>query len=670
MFRKIKRFFKILIVLAVCLVAALFFMDEDWDEEESFGGGSFGTELIGSSGSPDESWAIYWYLCGSDLESENGFASDDLNEMLEVELPDNVKVVIETGGAYTWMNDFVDDYHTERYVYSGDGLELVDQLPMQNMGDPSTLTDFLRFCKKYYPADKTMVIFWDHGGGSAAGSGFDENYNYDQLTLDEYYRAFSNVFTPNSDDPPIDLIGFDACLMATIDTAAAFKDFAKYMVASEEFEPAIGWQYMDFMQALAEDPVMDGARLGQIISDSYFADCKWYWMEDEATMSVIDLRKLEPLLAAYENMGIEALDSALKDPYFFSSYGRMAEISENYGGNNRDMGYANMVDLGDLAENCSHLLPQTCENVLKALDRCVIYNIHGDYRENASGLSCYHSYNGDIDDFRLYKNVGCSDAFTYLYSYLLEGKLPPEGMEFISVDLGYEEEIIPEIPLITDNEDFEYPLHMDDEGYVVMELDEELLNRLKAVYFNLAYLDYEDDVLLFLGMDNDIEADWTEGIFRDNFRGVWGAIDGNLVYMEVSYEGEDYTSYSVPILLNGKEYNLKVIYDYNDEKFYILGARKGLSDSGMADKNLVQLKPGDEISTIHYASSISGDDDLQAVAVDTFTVSENTEFTEVNMGDGVYLMMFELVDAKNSSIYSEVVQFVVDGDYYNIEILD
>ena len=139
--------------------------------------------------------------------------------------------------------------------------------------------------------------------------------------------------------------------------------------------------------------------------------------------------------------------------------------------------------------------------------------------------------------------------------------------------------------------------------------------------------------------------------------------------MEVSYEGEDYTSYSVPILLNGKEYNLKVIYDYNDEKFYILGARKGLSDSGMADKNLVQLKPGDEISTIHYASSISGDDDLQAVAVDTFTVSENTEFTEVDMGDGVYLMMFELVDAKNSSIYSEVVQFVVDGDYYNVEIL-
>ena len=61
---------------------------------------------------------------------------------------------------------------------------------------------------------------------------------------------------------------------------------------------------------------------------------------------------------------------------------------------------------------------------------------------------------------------------------------------------------------------------------------------------------------------------------------------------------------------------------------------------------------------------------MQAVAVDTFTVSENTEFTEVDMGDGVYLMMFELVDAKNSSIYSEVVQFVVDGDYYNIEILD
>ena len=44
----------------------------------------------------DGSWAVYWYLCGSDLESEGGFATGDLNELLEVALPENVTVVIET----------------------------------------------------------------------------------------------------------------------------------------------------------------------------------------------------------------------------------------------------------------------------------------------------------------------------------------------------------------------------------------------------------------------------------------------------------------------------------------------------------------------------------------------------------------------------------------------
>ena len=78
--------------------------------------------------------------------------------------------------------------------------------------------------------------------------------------------------------------------------------------------------------------------------------------------------------------------------------------------------------------------------------------------------------------------------------------------------------------------------------------------------------------MMVLGTDNDIIADWDNGIFYDNFRGVWGAIDGHLVYMELSYEGKDYNLYSVPILLNEEEYNLQVAYDFTDEEWYIIGA--------------------------------------------------------------------------------------------------
>jgi len=48
---------------------------------------------------PNDTWAIYWYLCGSDLETDAALASKDLKEMMEVSLPSNVQVIIEAGGA-------------------------------------------------------------------------------------------------------------------------------------------------------------------------------------------------------------------------------------------------------------------------------------------------------------------------------------------------------------------------------------------------------------------------------------------------------------------------------------------------------------------------------------------------------------------------------------------
>ena len=196
------------------------------------------------------------------------------------------------------------------------------------------------------------------------------------------------------------------------------------------------------------------------------------------------------------------------------------------------------------------------------------------------------------------------------------------------------------------------------------------VNLLKGVYFQLAYVDEDEDIMLLLGQDNDIGADWDNGIFRDNFRGVWGAIDGNLVYMEVSYEAENYTAYAIPILLNSEEYNLRVIYDYNDEAYYILGARKGLDNTGMADKNLLQLRPGDEITTVHYAATASGNDDFEPNTMDTFTVTEDTSFAEVELGDGTFVLMFEMVDARNNTVYSQMVQITVEGRETEIEILE
>lgn len=442
-------------------------------------------------------WAIYWYLCGSDLESNGGFATSDLMEMMEVALPENVRVVIQTGGAKTWQNNVVDADILQRYVYDSEGLTLVDELPPASMGDAATLTDFLRYCKQNYPAEKTAVLFWNHGGGSVSGAAFDERYGYDSLTLDEMQTAFGRVWEADENNPPLELVGFDTCLMATVDVAGTFAGTAHYLVASEEVEPANGWDYTGWLGALAADPAMDGAALGEVICDAYYAGCQAVGTHSNATLSLTDLTRTGPLL-----------------------------VDEN---------------------GVSHLT------------------------------------------------------------------LGPEADSILA-----------------------------------------------GIGFSLYYFDEENDIMLLLGTDNDMNADWENGVFSDNFRGVWGGIDGHMVYMELCFEGEDYNLYSVPVLLNGEPYNLQVAYDFTTEEWSILGARQGIGEAGMSDKELRLLQPGDTLTTIWYLSSYSGEDGLEAYAVEELTVTADTAFAEMELPNGRYGMVFEMRDAMDNYAYSDSVFFLCE----------
>ena len=602
-------------------------------------------------------WAIYWYLCGSDLESNGGFATSDLMEMMEVALPENVRVVIQTGGAKTWQNNVVDADVLQRYVYDSEGLTLVDELPPASMGDAATLTDFLRYCKQNYPAEKTAVLFWNHGGGSVSGAAFDERYGYDSLTLDEMQTAFGRVWEADENNPPLELVGFDTCLMATVDVVGTFAGTARYLVASEEVEPANGWDYTGWLGALAADPAMDGAALGEVICDAYYAGCQAVGTHSNATLSLTDLTRTGPLLEAYEAFGAEALAAACEDPGFFSRFARVAAQSENYGGNTREQGYTNMVDLGHMARQCTGLL-QTAGDVLNALEDCVLYRVSGPYRAESTGLSCYYSYNGDLNDLYGYTNVGAGQAFKYFYSYELTGQLDDAGMEYIS-GMNYEE--LPQIQSLAAMGWDGMPLQVDENGVSHLTLGPEADSILAGIGFSLYYFDEENDIMLLLGTDNDMNADWENGVFSDNFRGVWGSIDGHMVYMELCFEGEDYNLYSVPVLLNGEPYNLQVAYDFTTEEWSILGARQGIGEAGMSDKELRLLQPGDTLTTIWYLSSYSGEDGLEAYAVEELTVTADTAFAEMELPNGRYGMVFEMRDAMDNYAYSDSVFFLCEG---------
>lgn len=605
----------------------------------------------------DGSWAVYWYLCGSDLETNGGFATTDLSEMMEVQLPENVNVVIQTGGAAVWQNDQMDPEKLQRWLYNSEGLQLIEEQDTANMGDAQTLYEFLAFANENYPADKVAVTFWNHGGGSVSGAAFDELHGLDSLDLAEMYQAFDAVWPADAEHPALELVGFDTCLMATVDVASTFQNFAKYLVASEEVEPGNGWLYSGWLGALAENTDMDGAALGTAICDTYYQGCEAVGTQDQTTLSVTDLSRLEPLLEAYESFGQEALAAAAEDPGFFAELGRAAARSENYGGNTREQGYTNMVDLGHLARQTAWMLP-SAQRVCDALTDCVIYQVGGPYRAEATGLSCYYSYNGDVDDLNGYITVGESTAFKHLYAYELTGELAEDGEEYLSsLDIGE----LPDIVTLADMDWDGAPLDLDDEGTSFLTLGPEANDVLAGIGFSLFYVDEAGDQMLLLGTDNDLTADWENGVFYDNFRGVWGALDGHLVYMELSFEGDDYNLYSVPILLNGEAYNLQVAYDFTAEEWSILGASQGLDESGMASKELRLLAEGDVITTIWKAATFTGDDDFEMYAAEELTVTADTAFGEAPLFDGSYSMVFEMWDAAGNYACSDAVTFDCAG---------
>ena len=191
------------------------------------------------------------YLCGSDLETTRGAASADLAEMIAAcPAGDDVQVVVMASGAAAWHSG-VDPDTAAIYALDGEGLHRVSDGASGSMGDPATLGALLDYGYAHYPARRYALLLWDHGAGPLLGVCFDERYadegGMDGLTLAEIGRALAD--SPFAGEK-LEWIGFDACLMASLETARMASPYARYMIASQETEPATGWDYA-FLTGLA-----------------------------------------------------------------------------------------------------------------------------------------------------------------------------------------------------------------------------------------------------------------------------------------------------------------------------------------------------------------------------------------------------------------------------------
>lgn len=553
-----------------------------------------------------DDWTVLVYMCGTDLESENYAATIDIVEAIEGSISNGVNIIFQTGGTNGWYENIISSDKLQRYAVIEDDITLVDEKPLKNMGDPSTLSDFIEWGAENYPADNMGLVFWNHGGGSISGVCFDEMYDSDSLSLTEIDRALSDSFDAMTEK--FEFIGFDACLMATLETANVLAPYARYMYASEETEPGGGWNYTALADYLVSKPDCDGALFGKALCDSYFDHSADSGMQSEVTLSVIDLSKMDALVKSFNATAKQMYESGS-----FNSIVKSVVGADNFGGNNRNEGYTNMVDLKSMLESVQSYCPNASETV-RLLDDAVVYKINGYMHSGAGGLSVYYPLS--VQGSQELSVFGDICPSTYYLAFVDKAAYGTTGYDVGSYDntdiLGNWDDIW--------DIDYDYgdystntdsfanigtstvpvdAVYFDEEGIYTVALSD--ISNLNYASCSL-FLEDTDGSSIYLGSDDEVTYDWDKLLIKDNFDGSWISLDdGQPLPIDVVDQTYDYSTYTCSVLLNGEYTNLRIEYDWNAEKWSVLGAWDGIDpETGMAAREVVQLQNGDVIQPVYY----------------------------------------------------------------------
>ena len=638
-------------------------------------------------GIEEDTWTVFVYLCGSDLESDGGAATADLAEMVGARGSDQVSFVVETGGAESWQGD-VKKNCLQRFLVQDGSIMEVDRAKVADMGDPKTLADFLRWGVENYPAEHMGVILWDHGGGSVSGVCFDERNDYDSLTLPELEESFAEI-----NDviwQKFDFVGFDACLMGTLETANVLVPYADYMIASEETEPASGWEYSSIMEYLADNPSVGGEKLGKALCDSYLSSLEGS-SSGWATLSTVELAQVDELVQGFYRFSQEMYVSG-SDQGTRAAMSRGIRRADNYGGNNWLEGYTNMVDVGGLVDACAQVTPSSDE-VKVALDDAVVYQVRGKYHNDASGLAIYYPLSlGDSEELSAFQQVAVNPSYLSYIDRLAHGATEgDEAYDDYSDDAWFEgsfwewlfsdDELSEEEEQEIQEESEQYWSYIDDhsdestqisfidepqvdeDGLFWFRLDEDGLDN-ACVVSGLVYALSEDGADWYaLGETYDVYGDWETGEFVDGFDGLWLSLpDGQSLCTYVAASDEDWVLYTAPILRNGDRTYLRIRQYLDDESIEVEGTWDASGPGGAIDRGVEPLVRGDVIVPLYDAFSADEVGAESTYAGEEYTVGKRLEVDYGPLLPGTYQYAFRIEDAYGDCMTTDPVELEVDEE--------
>ncbi len=346
---------------------------------------------------------IMVYMCGTDLESKGGMATKDLLEMTRARIGDKVNLIVFTGGCARWNNNVVSNRCNQIYQVVSGNLKTVDS----NAGtglltDPKTLSGFISYTAKKFPADRYELILWDHGGGSVSGFGYDQKSgSKTAMSLAGIKQALENGGVK------FDFVGFDACLMGTLENGLMLSDLADYLIASEETEPGTGWYYTDWLTKLSSNTSTPTVEIGRQIVDDFVRACAQGAQGQAATLSVVDLAELAHTVPPAFKAFSESISGMIAD----KEYDRVSAARSN----TREFARSTAIDQIDLVHFAGNIGNAEAEALKQAVLGAVKYNRTSSNMNNAYGLSIYFPYRrlSNVDKaVKTYSDIGLDESYS------------------------------------------------------------------------------------------------------------------------------------------------------------------------------------------------------------------------------------------------------------------
>lgn len=235
-------------------------------------------------------WTIGIYMCADNGMSEQAY--DDIGEMLQIGSTSEVNIVVQVDNTARDTNP-----NCRRYYIRKSGLDLIANLGELDMADTAVLADFIGFLAQHYPAQNYFLIIWDHGTGWRAGYGpqravlIDESHAHMMGVAGGELRAALKNGAKRL-GRKLRIIGFDACLMGSIEVAAELIPSADYLLASEAVVEWDGFPYDQFLGRLTARPTATPEEFLPEMCADYVAN----YPNENACLSAINLRQLERIL--------------------------------------------------------------------------------------------------------------------------------------------------------------------------------------------------------------------------------------------------------------------------------------------------------------------------------------------------------------------------------------